>query len=151
MADDNRDDEVERARALILKRRSRLMAAAMTGISVIGASCSKSGPSVCLSFEDPDGEEQMHDAGAGPSVCLGALPSDGGFPDAMPTVCLEPLPPDEDAGPTVCLGALPDDAGAEDAGVDGGDGGIFDAGPTVCLDIAIDGDELDELDQPVET
>jgi hypothetical protein len=150
MADDNHDDDVERARELILKRRSKLMAAAMTGLGVMGTSCSKT--TVCLSFEDPDGEEQTQDAGGGPSVCLSPQEMDGGFPDAMPTVCLEPLPPDEDAGPSVCLSIGPEDAGAADAGADGGDGSVPDAGPTVCLDIAIDDeDERDDADQPVET
>lgn len=140
------DDEVARARELILKRRSRMMTAAMASLGMIGTSCSKS--SVCLSLAPHDsGVNTQPDSGY-PTVCLGALPDDASIPDAGPSVCLEPLfdAGDDDAGPSVCLDiALPDDAG-----VDGGDGSVPDASPTVCLG-ALPDEESDEPDPSVTT
>jgi hypothetical protein len=143
------DDEVARARELILRRRSRMMTAAMASLGMIGTSCSKS--SVCLSLAPPDEDVNTQPDSGFPTVCLGALPDDAGSfdagTDAGPSVCLEPLfDAGDDAGPRVCL----DIAVPEDAGADGGDGSVPDASPTVCLGALPDDDELsDEPDPPV--
>jgi hypothetical protein len=130
---DPSDDEVARARALILRRRGRFMAAAVASLGMLNTSCSKS--SVCLSFAAPDAGASP-DSG-GPSVCLSPQEPDSG----LPTACLGAG--FEDGGPTVCLDIAIDagqdaldagqDAAADDAAVDGGADGGPDAGPTVCL------------------
>lgn len=114
--DDTKDDEDRKA---ILARRNRLIAIAFSGLT--GATgCYESH----VTGEPPRPRRDGGvDAGAIPSVCLGA-PLDAGFPGP----CLEaPF----DAGPGPCLGA-PIDATPGPCL----DAPLLDAGPTACLDFA---------------
>jgi hypothetical protein len=120
------DAELTRARELILKRRARLMAAAVASLGVLNTNCSKTG--VCLSMADPTIDAGSLDAGS--SVCLSPVEPDAGL-DAGPTVCLDFA---FDSGPSVCLGAPYEDAGQDAEPSDGGvadastDGAVSDAG-----------------------
>lgn len=138
--DKNTGDESEaRARAIILERRRRFMAAAMAGLGVGAQGCDSTQqatpgddgtkvatqnpnePSVCLMFQ-PDAPTAClspvlpNTQPPAPSVCLGAVPVEPSvclqppIDPPEPTVCLSP--PIE---PSVCLSApYPDDAGVWD-------------------------------------
>jgi hypothetical protein len=100
------DDE---ARRLILARRARFVAAALTGLTA----------AMCGGTEDE----------ANPRPCLDVA-QDGGTPQP----CLSTV---EDAAPQPCLDVVPDAGdGGGDAGEDAGDA---DAGPQPCLKVAPDG------------
>lgn len=94
----------DEAKRLILARRARFVAAALTGVAVACGGSTEStdqNPQPCLS--PPANLDGGRDTGT----------------DAQPQVCLEPLPPDAgpdaesdaDAGPQPCLSPLPPDGG----------------------------------------
>jgi hypothetical protein len=109
------DDERERERAAILRRRGQLMACAM----VAGVGLPHCEPSYCLSVAVPDG---------------GGMPAHGGTPTHAGDAN------SGEGGQAFCLtiaepGGAPAGAGAPSAGAPSAAGGEGGGGPTVCLSV----------------
>lgn len=104
-------DEVARARALILQRRNRFIAAAIAGLGATNQACSDThDPNAGSQTVDAGGDGGRGGVGARPSVCLSGR-GGGGAIDAGPTEeCMFNMPP-----PCVCL-EPPFDAGGEEDG-----------------------------------
>ena len=89
MTDRDEQDEVERARALILQRRNRFLAAAIAGLGAASSGCAGNGrgPTVCLSVPAPRSGGMSGTAATGGAGSGGT----GGSAGSKPQV-------DEDAG-----------------------------------------------------
>lgn len=126
------EDEVARARALILKRRNRFIAAAIAGLGATNSACTE--PSVCLDMAVPaSGEGGGAAARTAPTPCLqmplagrggaggsgGSVAGKGGL-GGMPSVCLSaPIDQCDNGAPPPCVCLEPpidQDAGTEAPG-----------------------------------
>ena len=122
-------DEAARARALILQRRNRFIAAAIAGLGATQSACSDSHGSDGQQVIDGGGSGGRGGEGARPSVCLSGQGAVGGtFEGGTGGV--------SGAGTGAVGGAGKGGTGTGGAGTGGaGTGGTAGSEPRVCLDI----------------